>query len=57
MCRKEYEDWDTKAYIVHTVGGKGRVPMLKALGVDTITSRLEPVNVGGLMHMCKAKLE
>ena len=53
---KEVEKWERKAYWVSMINKSGNVHRIKALGIDTITSAIQPVDISGVIDLLKVSL-
>ena len=53
VCGKQFEEWETMAYWVIMIDRFGQQHRMKALGIDTITSSIHPVDIKGVIHLLK----
>ena len=56
VCGREFEDWETKAYLVTMIDKNDTKRRMKALGINTITSTFYPVDISGVSHLLKVPL-
>ena len=56
VCGREFEDWNTRAYWVVMIVREGVEHKMKALGIDTITSEIEAVEIRGVIHLLHVPL-
>ena len=50
VASKPWELWQTKIYLVPMVDREGRIHRVKCFGAESITSKLEKVNIDGIIH-------